>query len=271
MSRSAVFEDFSRVTERPGQGASATQLAMMQARYGWAARFAAGKDVLEAGCGAGMGLSVLAAEARSVTAGDVDEVNLEEARAALANDPRIRLENFDAEQTPFETGSFDLVLLFEAIYYLPDPFQFFAEARRILRPGGRLLVVTVNPAWRGFNPSPFSHRYFTAGELEEALTSAGFEPWIEGAFPERETIVDRLIATVRGVAVRLRLIPRTMRGKQLLKRLFYGRLSSIPKRLPEHVPTQPEGMVAVAQCQDLAAYRTLYVTAQVRSPQPREV
>ncbi len=265
MSSSAVLEDFSRVTERPGQGASATQLAMMQARYGWAARFAAGKDVLEAGCGAGMGLSVLATRARSVTAGDVDEINLEEARTAFASDPRIQLENFNAEQTPFETGSFDLVLLFEAIYYLPDPGQFFAEARRILRPGGRLLLVTVNPEWRGFNPSPFSHRYFTAREIEAALTSAGFETWIDAAFPERETALDRVIAMVRGAAVRLRLIPRTMRGKQLLKRLFYGRLSSIPARLPEDVPAQPEGMVPVAQCQDLPAYRTLYVNARVRS------
>lgn len=264
MSSSAVLEDFSRVTERPGQGASATQLAMMQARYGWAARFAAGKDVLEAGCGAGMGLSVLAARARSVTAGDVDETNLEEARAAFAEHPLVRLEYFSAEQTPFETGSFDLVLLFEAIYYLPDPAQFFAEARRLLRPGGRLLLVTVNPEWRGFNPSPFSNRYFTAQALEEYLTAAGFVPTIEAAFPEQETSLDRMIAVVRGAAVRLHLIPRTMRGKQLLKRLFYGRLSAIPARLPESVIAQPEGLIAVAQCPDLAAYRTLYVSAQVR-------
>ena len=80
----ALAPSYVHVTERPGQPASRLQLEMLQARYAWAAEQARGKDVLEAGCGAGMGLPVLAEAARSVQAGDVDPENLRAARAACA-------------------------------------------------------------------------------------------------------------------------------------------------------------------------------------------
>ena len=56
----ALAPSYVAVTERPGQPASRIQLEMLAARYRWAAEQARGKDVLEAACGAGMGLPVLA-------------------------------------------------------------------------------------------------------------------------------------------------------------------------------------------------------------------
>ena len=164
----ALAPSYLAVTERPGQLASRMQLEMMEARYAWAAEHAREKDVLEAACGAGMGLPVLADVARSVQAGDVDLENLR-AAGGVRRESEHHREGVPRRGASVSKESFDLVLLFEAIYYLPDARRFFQETRRVLRPGGKLLIVTVNPEWDGFNPSPLWTRYWSAAELLAAL------------------------------------------------------------------------------------------------------
>ena len=255
-----VARSYFAITEQPGHQASAIQLEMLEARYSWAAQQAGGKDVLEAACGAGMGLAALAAVARSVEAGDVDAANLRSARAVSAGNPNITVSEFDAGELPFASESFDLVLLFEAIYYLPDVGRFFEETRRVLRPGGALLIVTANPEWSGFNPSPLKTRYWSAGDLRAALREAGFAAQVQGAFPESRGWTASAIRVVRSAAVVLHLIPRTMRGKALLKRIFYGRLKAVPRQLA--------GCGRSAQLEELQGrpderrYRVLYATAR---------
>jgi SAM-dependent methyltransferase len=257
----ALAPDFSRVTERPGQKASALQMHMLRARYSWAARQARDADVLEVACGAGMGLGLLASAARSVTAGDLDENNLADALEAYGSGPRITLRRLDAMALPFEAASFDLVLLFEALYYLPDAARFFEHARRVLRPGGRLLIVSVNPQWTGFNPSPFARRYATAADLQRELTEAGFVTGVDAAFPESPGRLGAAVDRIRRVAVKLHLIPRTMAAKALLKRLFYGRLEDVPARLgPASI--EPAELTPATQAGNLARFRVLYTTAR---------
>lgn len=247
------------VTEQPGQPASRIQLEMLEARYAWAADQASGKDVLEAGCGAGMGLPVLADVARSVQAGDVDTENLRAARVVCAKRSNITLGKFHAEELPFPDKSFDLALLFEAIYYLPDVRRFFKETQRVLRPGGALLIVTVNPEWSGFNPSPLKTRYWSAADLRTALREGGFAARVQGAFPETTGCTAAAIGWVRRAAVGLNLVPRTMQGKALLKRIFYGSLRGVPSRLgaSSQRPRLEELDAAGSR-----RYRVLYATAR---------
>jgi ubiquinone/menaquinone biosynthesis C-methylase UbiE len=227
----ALAPAYSSVTEHPGQPASRIQLDMLGARYAWAADHARGKDVLEIACGAGMGLAALAEVARSVHAGDVDPDNLRQARAACAGQSNIALREFPAEDLPFIEESFDVVLLFEAIYYLLDVRQFLREAYRVLRPAGTLLIVTVNPDWTGFNPSPFKTRYWSAAELRTLLRDGGFSARVQGAFPETSGWQEWAISRIRRAAVALNLVPRTMHGKALLKRIFCGPLQEVPERV----------------------------------------
>lgn len=260
----AAARSFVTVTERPGQAASGIQLEMLAARYAWAASLASGKDVLEAGCGAGLGLPIVARVARSVHAGDVDADNLQDAVMACAEESNIRLDRFPAEHLPFPHESFDLVLLFEAIYYVPDAQRFFEEAHRVLRPGGSLLIVTVNPAWTGFNPSPFSVRYYSADELRAGLEQAGFAAEVRGAFPENAGWTAAVIRGSRRAAVALNLIPRTMRGKALLKRMFYGRLNLLPERLGEASGMPPAFEELAGNRAKLRRVRVLYAQATKR-------
>jgi len=255
----ALAKHYFAVTEHPGQPASRTQLEMLEARYAWAAEQARGKDVLEAACGAGMGLPVLAEAARSVEAGDVDGDNLRAAQAACAEHTNVALRIFDAQELPFSSESFDLVLLFEALYYLPSFGRFMREARRVLRPGGSLLIVTANPDWTGFNPSPLHTRYWSARDLRAALREAGFEPRVEGAFPETSSWTGWVTGLIRRAAVAWNLIPRTMQGKALLKRVFYGPLNAVPRR------TGVAGLLPVLEELDARASRrcrVLYAAAQ---------
>jgi SAM-dependent methyltransferase len=232
---------------------------MLEARYAWAAEQARGKDVLEAACGAGMGLPVLAEVARSVEGGDVDGYNLRAAQAACAEHTNVALRIFDAQELPFSSESFDLVLLFEALYYLPSFDRFMREARRVLRPGGSLLIVTANPDWAGFNPSPLHTRYWSARDLRAALREAGFEPRVEGAFPETSSWTGWGTGLIRRAAVAWNLIPRTMQGKALLKRMFYGPLHAVPQR------TVASGLLPVLEELDARASRrcrVLYAAAR---------
>jgi SAM-dependent methyltransferase len=247
------------VTEQPGQLASGIQLEMLEARYAWAADHAREKDVLEAGCGAGMGLPVLGRVARSVQAGDVDAENLRAARAACAGHANVTIRAFHAQDFPFPDEGFDLVLLLEAIYYVPDLRRFLEETRRVLRPGGTLLIVTVNPEWDGFNPSPLKTRYWSAQDLLAALCEVGFAARVQGAFLETSGWTTSVISLIRRAAAALNLFPRTMQGKALLKRIFYGRLKAVPPLLGASIkPPALEGLDAAVR----SRYRVLYATAQ---------
>jgi SAM-dependent methyltransferase len=127
-----------------------------------------------------------------------------------------------------------VVILYEAIYYLRRPEKFASEARRLLRPGGTLLICTANKDQPDFNPSPYSFQYFSPPELVALLQPLGFEVEIFGESPlSRSSLRSRLVSSAKRFAVRHRLIPGTMRGKEILKRLVFGRLVSIPNEIDE--------------------------------------
>jgi len=170
---------------------------------------------------------------------------------------RISVVQGDAQALPFADTSYDVVILFEAIYYLPDAARFVAEARRVLRPGGTLLICSANREWAGFNPSPFSVRYYAARELKELLEANGFAVELRAGFPadERRGAAGRLVTALRRVAVALRLVPRSMRGKAWLKRLFYGRLAVLGPELDAGAPVRP---LEPVQGFPVAGHKVLY-------------
>ncbi|HEV2489273.1 MAG TPA: class I SAM-dependent methyltransferase [Candidatus Acidoferrales bacterium] len=248
--------DFASVTEQPGLPTTREGLSMLHARYAFAAGFCAGKNVLEVACGAGMGLGLLAKTASRLVAVDFSESLLRRVRKHYGD--RIPLLRLDAHSLPFNASSFDVILLFEAIYYLRNPLEFVRECRRVLRAGGVLLICTANPACPGFNRSPMSQRYFCAEELRSLLREFQFSPEIHGAFPwSADTLRDKSVAAIRSAAVRFHLVPRTMKGKALLKKVFYGRLTRIEDEVPEGMST-PVELHPIAAGENPARYKILF-------------
>ena len=144
------------------------------ARYAFARRYAGGKKVLDAGCGAGYGTAELAQEADHVTGLDLASEALDYARA---NYP---LENvtFTAGSCvalPFLSGSFDLVVAFEVIEHLEDPIAFIAESARVLKPGGLFIVSTPNKRYyaesrAATGPNLYHQHEFELHEFQTALS-----------------------------------------------------------------------------------------------------
>jgi SAM-dependent methyltransferase len=223
---------YSEITETPGVGASGEQLSMLATRYELAVREGIGNRLLEVACGTGIGLGFLAERYEKVVGCDIDATNVQIAAASYSKDSRIRIEQKDALNLDYPEDAFDTMLCFEAIYYFRDLPRFLKEARRILSPNGRLLLCSVNPHWSGFNPSPYSTRYWSPGELDSELRTAGFCNKMWCAFPdEAPGFAARVVRVIRAIAVRFHLIPRTMRGKVLLKKLFYRNVVAMPARL----------------------------------------
>ncbi|MCA9232417.1 MAG: sugar transferase, partial [Planctomycetales bacterium] len=226
---------FDTVTELPGAPVNSEQLKMLHTRYGWAGDLVDGKDVLEVACGSGIGLGHLASRAKRVVGCDYDPKLAAIARRQYGG--RIEVDTADAQSLPYPVASFDVVLLFEAIYYLENPERFLLEAHRVLRPGGQLLICTANCERPDFNVSPYSYNYFSAQQLRGLLAANGFSAAIHAGFPlGSQGWKDRVRQACRSVAVKLRLIPKTMKWKARIKRLFFGKLQSLPVALDYDLP-----------------------------------
>ena len=235
---------------------------MLYTRYHWAGALSGGKDVLEVACGPGVGLGYLARHARSIVGGDYDERLLRRAQAHYRS--RIPLFRLDAAALPFADGAFDVVVMFEALYYLVRPEEFFREARRVLRPGGAVLVCLPNKDWTGFNPSPLTHRYFSAPELRGALAAAGLAPRVFGGFPApARTLRDRILLSARRVAVNMRVVPKTMKGKEFVKRLLYRRLVPLPLEVHEGM-AELGHLAPIDLGAETPAFRVLYAVGHHR-------
>jgi SAM-dependent methyltransferase len=115
-----------------------------RARYHWAAQVAAGKRVLDAGCGLGYGIEILSsAGAAEVIGLDLNAEAVEEARRRINGAGSIR--QGDIQGLDFDDDSFDLVVCFETIEHVKEAPAALAEFHRVLRHGGVLLLSSPNP------------------------------------------------------------------------------------------------------------------------------
>jgi SAM-dependent methyltransferase len=151
-----VETNYVSVTEIAGDEVTREQIDRLCNRYYWAGQYCVNKDVVEVACGSGQGLGYLFNIANTLEAGDYSEDILAIARRHYGD--RILLRRFDARAMPFDDSSKDVIILFEAIYYLPDVEEFVRESKRILRPDGKVLIATANKDLYDFNPSPYSHQ-----------------------------------------------------------------------------------------------------------------
>jgi len=225
-----VDTDYVDVTEVAGDEITGEQLERMCHRYTWAAQYTADKRVLELGCGVGQGLGILGRNSKKLVGSDYSKSLLKIAYSHYGE--RFQLVECDAQDTGFNDGSFDVILLFEAIYYLPNVKCFIEESRRLLAPGGLLLLVMANNELSDFNPSPFSHKYFSASELRDMFSTEGFDTEFF-AYLRVDSVPSwqRILRPIKKLAVRFNLIPNTMGAKKLFKRIVFGRLIRMPAEL----------------------------------------
>lgn len=225
------MQDFTTITETPGSSLNAEQLARILQRYHFGATLAKDKAVLEVACGAGSGLGILQQQARSLVGCDYTEPVLRMAQAHYGQ--RAPLVCADAQQLPFAAAAFDLVLAFEAIYYLPQLESFLAEAHRLLQEDGLLLLCTSNPDWPPFVPGQMSVYYPNLPALATLLARAGFEhAEFYGALPLSAAAGRQTVrATLRKYLLQYKFFTTDSPWARRLKQLAYGRLTPLPAEL----------------------------------------
>lgn len=137
--------------------------------------------VLDAGCGEGYGLAMLAeAGAARVVGADLDAPTVAHVAATYAAaDARIEVHRAELMDLPLTDDEVDLTVSLQVIEHLHDIPGYLASLRRVTRSGGRILIGTPNRLT--FTPgsdtpvNPFHTREFTAAELAAELTAADLE------------------------------------------------------------------------------------------------
>ena len=151
-----------------------------------------GLSVLDIGCGGGLICEPLARLGAVVTGLDPAEENIAAAQShAAAQGLSIAYRAARIEDLVAEGATFDSVLCLEVVEHVPDVGQFLATAARLVRPGGLMLVSTLNRTLKSWALAIFGaeyvlrwvpagthqwDRFVTPDELARHLSAAGLEP-----------------------------------------------------------------------------------------------
>jgi SAM-dependent methyltransferase len=128
--------------------------------------------ILDVGCGTGANLKMLS-EYGDVAGVDISADAIEFCRERGLTDVRLGA----AESLPYEAESFDLVTALDVVEHLDDDVGGLKEMRRVLRPGGHVLLFVPTFMWLWGVQDEVSHhrRRYRLSELRRAVTQAGFE------------------------------------------------------------------------------------------------
>jgi ArsR family transcriptional regulator len=133
--------------------------------------------VADLGSGTGAVTQALAPFVAQVIAVDESGAMLSAARKRLHGVENVDIRNGRLESLPLADAEVDVALLFLVLHYVADPERVIAEASRILKPGGRLLVLDMMPHDRQDLRQTMGHQWqgFDSGVLGGWTQSAGLE------------------------------------------------------------------------------------------------
>ena len=140
--------------------------------------FSGDESLLDAGCGDGGVARLLLEKVRGVVAIDV------EPWPTWRDGPGLTFQTANAEQLPFEDASFDVVHSKDSLHHMASPERALAEYRRVVKPGGSVLIVEANrynPIFYPHMTIMLGHEHFNRGRFRE-LVHAEFPDARLGAF-----------------------------------------------------------------------------------------
>ena len=140
-------------------------------------------EIIDIGCGGGANLARLMDRSLhvNVTGVDYSAVSVEKTRRVNADaiaKGRCKVLEASVASLPFKDDTFAMATAFETVYFWPDIEKSFAEVRRILVPGGKILIANEDDGLSGNNEKwekviDGMHTY-TPDELKAILFAAGF-------------------------------------------------------------------------------------------------
>lgn len=194
-----------------------TTYLQSRAVYEFASERAAGRRVLDCGMGEGYGPALLAERGACVVGLDRSSETVAYARGKYGGGTGLAYAVGDAGTLPFKSESFDTLCCFQVLEHLEDASGFLFEARRVLRPGGELILTTPNRLQAGTGPNPHHVLEYSPDELRELL---------EVVFPRVE---------MRGVFGSERIDQYRARNRRVVRRLLWLDVFGLRYRLPERI------------------------------------
>ena len=134
-------------------------------------------DVVDIGSGDGAMAQLLSPRAKSFACVDVSERMIAAAKKRLNGQSNVRFDVADMHELPFDSDSFDQALLFNSLTYSTQPRAALVEAARVLRPGGKLVAITLHSHHHRDVTRAYSHQNegFSPDALRELLEAAPLE------------------------------------------------------------------------------------------------
>ncbi len=144
---------------------------------------------LDLGTGTGRILELVSSRAARAVGVDMNAEMLALARARIERAAlnHVQVRRGDLFQLPYGERSFDLITLHQVLHYLEDPSAAVVEAARVLRPGGKVVIVDFAPHALEFLREDHQHRRlgFADKEVAQWCKSAGLSLSATRAFPPR--------------------------------------------------------------------------------------
>ena len=136
-------------------------------------------DVLDVGSGDGAAASVLVPFCRSLTCIDTNERLITTARERLVRQghSNVRAQVADVHALPFRDASFDSAIMFHTLTYAEHPARALAECARVLRPGGRFVLLCLDEHRQSEVTARYGERHpgFSPRTVRGLLTRAGLD------------------------------------------------------------------------------------------------
>jgi ubiquinone/menaquinone biosynthesis C-methylase UbiE/DNA-binding transcriptional ArsR family regulator len=148
--------------------------------------------IADLGCGTGQAAAFLAPYAGKVIGVDNSAAMLKAARRRTADANNVELRRGNLDSLPIEERTCDAALLLLALTYMPEPLGVLREALRILKPGGRVVVVDLllhdredfrrqmDQRWNGFAPAGFEAMLAESGFASSMVRSLPAEAKVKG-------------------------------------------------------------------------------------------
>lgn len=106
---------------------------------------------LELGCGSGIFSELIANAASHLTATDYSDEMVAAASCRLSGMGNVTVEKADCRDLDYPAGGFDTVLLANLLHVIDDPRRTLAESRRVIKPGGTMVVISYTTAGMRFS------------------------------------------------------------------------------------------------------------------------
>ena len=144
------------------------------------------------GCGTGQVSELLAPHVAKVIAVDGSTDMVQAARRRLKGATHVDIRRGDMEALPIDDGQLDVAVLTLVLHHVPEPVRALTEVNRVLKPGGRVLMVDMLPhdreeyqhqmghVWLGFSEKTIKKHLETAGFSRAVVAVLPSEPEVKG-------------------------------------------------------------------------------------------